>query len=98
MSRLSICRPAVFSLLLWHVTQYLLSVSVAGSGDVARPAVVAAPCSARALTYRAPARPIPNRANKAGSAREWAGRAGIFGPIRVKYALAATRRALQFAP
>src|SRR5262245_36214781 len=98
MSRLSICRPAVFSLLLWHVTQYLLRVSAAGSGDVPRPAVVAAPCAARALTYRAPAKPMPNRANKAGSAREWAGRAGISGPIRIKYALAPSGRALQFAP
>src|SRR5262245_32534677 len=78
MSRLSICRPAVFSLLLWHVTQYLLRVSAAGSGDVPRPAVVTAPCADRALTYCAPARAIPNRANKAGSARERAGRAGIF--------------------
>src|SRR5262245_21110848 len=97
MSRLSICSPAVFSLLLWHVTQYLLRVSAAGIGEFV-PAAVAETCAARALTYRAPARPIPNRANKTGSAREWAGRAGMSGPIRVKYALGTTGRALQFAP
>ena len=50
MSGLSSGSPAVFSLLLWHVTQYLLSVSFVGIAGVARPTAGVAVCEARAFT------------------------------------------------